>query len=833
MNFIRKFIGTSTTDEVASIPSGRLYLTRSPQSPKGEIECLYNDAFASIRQTTRPYLYQLCITRVYQEGEVDAHGLSGFDDSDDDDDDDHDAPHSIADTSGSAHSKDEWAFTILEDLKFHTYDKTDGTKAIVWTDLNGDIGDKFEFIIDEDIKHKDIDSFMFALYKCLYESKYHKSSLAIQDMQQLKEFVYNPKSEILAFGDLKSPNLLQYDSEDDSEDDDEEDEEEEDDDEEDDDDDDDEDEFMDANLEHTLPSSFPRSTSPAVEPRGETIYQNDSFDLFLFDSVSGTFKPQISKPDVELKLISLGNWEYTLYVHSKTDASTTHFNASINKSMNPTFNYEHLSFIFNFYSVLDNSEISAFSWLLKFESYQELTVFQKVFLSSMYETLNKSKWSKTDPTDQEYVTDAFSKMKVDDEFDDEEEEDEEEPEPVKKNIKAGKKKATLFVDDDDEFGDDEEEKGHSEFKSHKEKNSNLSVGYANNRTYVARGDKLGVFNSYNDGLSFQTTIADLKDLKGKKFNPEKMMLHQQDQFMVLANNQYDKSLFKMDLNRGKIVEEWEIDENNPIVSFGPNSKFAQLTNEQTLTGISENGLFKVDPRLAGLKLVNDNTYKAYKTTNNKFSTFATTEQGYLAVGSGKGDIRLYDRLGVNAKSALPSLGESILGIDVSKDGRWLLATCEFYLLLVDTKISSGQKNEGSLGFTKYFDKDKKPIPRRLTIKTEHAAFITAEANGKPPSFTQARFNTGLNSKETSIVTSSGPYIISWSLRKVLAGSEEPYTIKKYQQTIIADNFKFGSSSDVIIALQDDVAMTNKQKLSQAGKILKRKSPKNSIVKTYD
>ncbi|KAK6202557.1 VID27 cytoplasmic protein-domain-containing protein [Scheffersomyces amazonensis] len=826
MNFIRKFIGTSTTDEIAQIPSGRLYLTRSPQSPKGEIECLYNDAFASIKQTTRPYFYQLCITRVYQEGELDAHGSSGFDDSDEDDEDDHDGPHSIADTSGSAHSKDEWAFTILEDLKFHTYDKSDGTKAIVWKDLNGDLGDKFEFIIDEDVKAKDVDSFMFALYKCLYESKYHKSSLAIQDINQLKEFFYNPKSELLTFDDLKSPNILQYGLDEDEDDDDEEEDEEEDDPE-----DADNDEFMDAVSESALPSHFPISLDPPVEPHGRPIYENGSFELFLYDSEAGVFKPQLESSEVEAKIIALNDWEYTLYVHSKTAKLNIHFNASISKNMSPSFNYENLSFIFNYFHVQGDSEIAAYSCMFKFGTYNELALFQKVFLSSMWETLNKSKWDKTDTSDKDYVSDAFSNLRISDDVqenaeDSEEEEEEEEPETSRsKSVKS----KTLFVnedDDEDEFGDNEQEKDHKTFKSSTDKNSNLSVGYANNKSFVARGNKLGVFNSYNDGLAYQTTISDVKDLKGKSFIPEKMILHQQDQVMVMSNRQHnDKVLYKMDLNRGKIVEEWEIDEKNPIVSYGPNTKFAQLTNDPILTGISENGLFNIDPRLSGYKLVNDNTYKSYKTTNNKFSTFATTEQGYIAVGSGKGDIRLYDRLGVNAKSALPSLGEPIKGIDVSKDGRWLLATCETYLLLIDTKIGSNQKNAGNLGFTKYFDKDKKPTPRRLAIKTEHAAYIAADTHGKPLSFTQARFNAGLNSKETSIVTSSGPYVISWSLRKVLSGAEEPYTIKKYKQTIIADNFKFGSNSDVIIALQDDVAMTNRQRLDHANKVLKRTTVK--------
>lgn len=257
----------------------------------------------------------------------------------------------------------------------------------------------------------------------------------------------------------------------------------------------------------------------------------------------------------------------------------------------------------------------------------------------------------------------------------------------------------------------------------------------------------------------------------------------------------------------------------PIESYGPNSKFSQLTNEQTLTGMSRNKLFKVDPRLPTTKLVqgDDNL----RTPNYNFLALSTTEQGFLAVGSAKGDIRLFDRLGTNAKSLLPSLGEAIIGIDVSNDGRWILATCKTYLLLVDAKVGANQRNEGSLGYVKSFDKDKKPKPRRLTIKPEHVAYMSMKTEGKPLQFTKAYFNTGIDSKETTIVTSTGPYIISWSLKKVLSNNsskeDQPYLIKRYDQNVIADNFKFGSNSDVIIALQDDVSMANKKNFRKANK----------------
>ena len=99
--------------------------------------------------------------------------------------------------------------------------------------------------------------------------------------------------------------------------------------------------------------------------------------------------------------------------------------------------------------------------------------------------------------------------------------------------------------------------------------------------------------------------------------------------------------------------------------------------------------------------------------------------------------------------------------------------------------------------------------------------MSMKTEGKPLQFTKAYFNTGIDSKETTIVTSTGPYIISWSLKKVLSNNsskeDQPYLIKRYDQNVIADNFKFGSNSDVIIALQDDVSMANKKNFRKANK----------------
>lgn len=230
-----------------------------------------------------------------------------------------------------------------------------------------------------------------------------------------------------------------------------------------------------------------------------------------------------------------------------------------------------------------------------------------------------------------------------------------------------------------------------------------------------------------------------------------------------------------------------------------------MTGEQTFLGLSHNALYRIDPRLSGNKIV-DSDLKQY-TSKNAFSAAATTEKGYIAVASDKGDIRMFDRLGVRAKTQIPALGEPIIGLDVSADGHWVLATCRTYLLLIDALQHTG-KNEGKLGFERSFAKDSKPQPRRLGLAPSHVAQFQYETKA-PLAFTPARFNTGLDDKETSIITATGPFIVTWNMKKLLRGNKDPYTIKRYEEEVKADDFKYGSDKNVIVALPNEVNMVPK------------------------
>ena len=214
--------------------------------------------------------------------------------------------------------------------------------------------------------------------------------------------------------------------------------------------------------------------------------------------------------------------------------------------------------------------------------------------------------------------------------------------------------------------------------------------------------------------------------------------------------------------------------------------------------------------MSGNKLV-DADLKQY-VSKNDFSAAATTANGHIVVASNKGDIRLFDRLGVNAKTHIPALGEPIIGLDVSADGRWVLGTCRTYLLLIDAVQKEG-KNEGKLGFEKSFAKDSKPQPRRLGLSPNHVAQLQYETKA-PLSFTPARFNTGIDDKETSIITATGPYIITWNMKKVLSNHKDQYAIRRYEEEVKADNFKFGSDKNVIVALPNEVNMIEKKSLKK-------------------
>ncbi len=65
------------------------------------------------------------------------------------------------------------------------------------------------------------------------------------------------------------------------------------------------------------------------------------------------------------------------------------------------------------------------------------------------------------------------------------------------------------------------------------------------------------------------------------------MLHNQDTDMLLMDANNKNSVFRMDLEYGKIVDEWKVSDVVPVENILPETKYAQMNPTQTLVGHCE------------------------------------------------------------------------------------------------------------------------------------------------------------------------------------------------------------------------------------------------------
>ncbi|KAJ1750097.1 Vacuolar import and degradation protein 27 [Coemansia sp. RSA 1821] len=783
--------GDKQSPEMFKLPSGVLYEERA--AAKSGRKCIYKDSELCIRKTSTPFQYQLVAVRALEEGEELSDSLD-----------------------------DERSFLIGTELKFAptTFEGAHGFK---WKDA-GEENVQVEFIADEGTNKATRETFAMAVARCAWERK-NRRAYTDADEAEVKQLMDQAEDEELE-------RLLDSVKLDDAE-------------------------LEAAAADVPVSPSKPSKPSKPVDPEaaaaaaspvtlprcelppepvemadGEIIVSTLG-ELYLFDAQTCEFV-QVSS-EVALTVVQTGKFEYYINVAANDRSFVSQL---IDPEMNAVFNHDHGSLIWNYF---DAGRAYSFSLVAVDEKHYE--ALHQGMTRAAYETLNQEPWAKATVSSQDYILDAYEEdvemlpepstwesegeEEASEESSSEESSSEDEDEidqifrsaPVPTGVKTGKEEVDSSEDESEEESEeetDEESEAESEAESNAEQavgsdeNSKLAVGYKHGRSFVVRGSRIGVFkHTDGDDIVFDTTINRVDDTRGREFTPSTMMLHEQDSALVLQDSQRPNELYKMDLEYGKVVEEWRVHEDIPTVAVAPNTKYGQMTGDKTLVGLSHNMLYRIDPRLGGDNLIVQNEQQMYATKSH-FTTAAATESGAVAVGSAKGEIRLFDRLGVRAKTVLPALGEPILGIDVTSDGRYVVATCKTYLLLIDTKLPDDPANR--TGFQKPFPQAKKPAPKRLQLKPEHVVYM-----GAPISFTPAKFNQAPdgNSAEKTIVTSTGPFVVTWNLRRVLGtGRGDAYHIKQYQDVVVADNFRFGQDRSIVVTLPNDVQSVKRSQLAK-------------------
>ncbi|KAJ3189702.1 vacuolar import and degradation protein 27 [Irineochytrium annulatum] len=799
MNFVKSFksmIFGESADSAAlgQLISGQLHkLTPRGRLPK---ELLFPQCFATIKRTTVPKNYQLLVTRIRDEGENDE------DDDNLDEDEDRDLKR----------------FVVDKDIRFVRVDSDEGA-AFQWTyeDVT------YEFVPDPDrTTMSTLKSFEHTVYTCMFERETLRD-VAEAGEKEVEAYVKNLRTKSLAAVKAaaaaaptsvakatpkKSPKRAQAQSD--------------------------------------SPGSIADPMSVSATPvrkadtlggmAGACVKETDvdgdvlaevEAELYLYDHRACQFMRM--KENVTAKIIRTAPFVFVLLVSSGDDRL---IGQPLDSEMSGQFNCETRAFAW----IFRESDDSCYPWSLKFFDAESEITFRECFGACMYETNNRDAFSKVkNKGEREYLISAYQEdVEMEDaEFHEAEQGVEEaEPAAAEEPKKVGKStvdtsRRTRLVDyanDDSEEEDEEEEEEDKEEKAPGDKGakiSQLTVGYKD-RSFYLKGSTIGVLKhrSAEGGIEYSTTIKNVSSPKGSKdaFTPSKMMLHNQDTSMLLMKPGDEHSVYRMDLVVGKVVEELNVHDVMPVDDIIPDFKTAQITGNQTLIGINHNAIFRIDPRLSGAKMVMSES-KQYAVKNG-FSCAATTGNGAVAVASTKGDVRLYDKLGMRAKTHLPGLGDPIIGVDCTASGRYIIATCKNYLLLICTEYKDGDGDDAKIksGFSKSMA-DKKPAPRKLQLKPEHVAFMAC-----PVSFTPARFNIPPEGgEERSIVTSSGPYVVTWDFAKVRAGRLHDYTIKKYGEVVVADDFRYGQDKEILVALSENVHSVAKGHLRTPAKLIKSRS----------
>jgi hypothetical protein len=522
---VSKFVfGDSSKETIVEISQGQLYLVR-PRSVKGYSELIFKDGAATIRRTGQEFQYQLVIQRAYEEGEEDLLAEEGGED---------------AGIEALAADKDEKTFLLDEGLQFRTDVRSTGEKIFAWRDLSGDVDDLWEFVCDPSVQPETAALFERVALQCVYERKFRRSHehATEDDLESLSYYeepipdaspVASPTTKaILPAAPPPAEEL-----------------------------------FPNTTKEAMVKKVAGRGKAPkepedptaappsAAQPETKDTLAEGEAELHLFDFPSGTFIKQDGKVNVTVS--DIGRWDYWLHIAGE---EREWLGQPVVEDINPVFNYEYKSFIFNHY--LEDG--SAYSWLLRFNEQEGLENIQNGVMQALWEHLNQVKWQKAKATDREYVLEAFQDLTMADAPEDEQDEEEED-----EYENANDQRSEHY--DSDESEDDTETAPKDGIE-----NSQLAVGYKHDRSFVVRGDKIGVFKHTADNqLQFSTTISNVMTPKGKAFSPNKVMLHQQDQDMILQNLDNPNSLYRMDLETGKVVDEWKVHDDIPVKVFAPES----------------------------------------------------------------------------------------------------------------------------------------------------------------------------------------------------------------------------------------------------------------------
>ncbi|KAG5503809.1 hypothetical protein JIQ42_07326 [Leishmania sp. Namibia] len=271
---------------------------------------------------------------------------------------------------------------------------------------------------------------------------------------------------------------------------------------------------------------------------------------------------------------------------------------------------------------------------------------------------------------------------------------------------------------------------------------------------------------------------------------------------------------QLDLARGTVVQEYKPG-NLPVQSVAYANHTA-ASSGPVYTCLGRNVAFNIDVRMDPRSCVvmedgKQPTDYALSSLRKDFTCHATSQNGYLVIGDGCGNIRLYTGPpgarkpsgGYFPKAAKTLLDTKtpIVDIDVTADGRYIVATTASFLLFIETKYVDSSDKE-STGFQTRMG-TKKPQPVILQPSPEQTLRMGGASTVR---FQSAKFDRFPGTKELCVTASCRDFLLTWSLRAIESSQQSGRAVVnsavKVGQTVLstsanrASNVGFLTGNDV-------------------------------------
>ena len=465
-----------------------------------------------------------------------------------------------------------------------------------------------------------------------------------------------------------------------------------------------------------------------------------------------------------LKIVDIGDYSYLLVLEDK-DCILIHTQVDSHSSILVDENLFSVSFLTRV-----GKTFSAYTFSLTEKNY--IKNIKNLISRCLYEATTKSEYNKLSKQAQEFID--YEGMYEDDYTDEE----------------SGTKKQTFNFDKYDEMN--------TVKKEEKIKNKYLTQAFNYDRAFVIKdNNSIDVLNTGEDGNKLVKNQSFIPFSQNKNVEISGAKMFGADNQILFKDGINKDTLWQFDLNKESVIEEWKCGDNGAeLLDFTHATKFGQLDPQCDIVGINKNKIFAMDGRVNRKnKIVEDKVYGSGSSKN--FTCISTPGFNAVATGSDDGNIRLYSDITKNAKTLIPCFGDPIRSLYITKSGDYILATCDKYIMLINTR---GENNENA--FT-YCLKRARRKPKTLKLSPVDIVKYGLQDD----CYTPAKFNVSKTNNETRITSSLGQYIIVWNLDDVKNGIIDAYKLRNVNEFVLGNTTKF-DKNQLLVTMTKKVRLQN-------------------------